>query len=189
MELLRTNITHTHARTCVRVFVCMYVCMINVRLSAPGPLVFSPFDKCITYDSSDQRLVLAATCNEAMFYYDGEFIREATSHRCISSTGVTDYSQVQIRLSIPNFCDMTNKKTFLILLHGMFGKPNQEQITHNVSTPRPRRDSQCWVDKSLFNVNLVNLTYITLFVNVWFLKWSQMILPSDLVCKLYGGIL
>ena len=62
--------------------------------SAPGPLHLDNLDMCLTYNTKLQ-LVLAATCDETMFYYDGEYIREAATHLCIPSNETTDYSEVQ----------------------------------------------------------------------------------------------
>ena len=63
-------------------------------ISAPGPLRVDHWGKCLAYNS-DLQLVLAATCDETMFYYDGEYIREAATHLCISSKDTADYSEVQ----------------------------------------------------------------------------------------------
>ena len=65
-----------------------------ISIPAPGPLFINARTRCLTYIPSDLKLVLAATCDEAMFYYDGEYIREATTHLCISSPGIQRYAEV-----------------------------------------------------------------------------------------------
>ena len=49
---------------------------------------------CLT-SNPNNKVVLAAACDETMFYFDGEYIREATTHQCISTTGTNDYDEVQ----------------------------------------------------------------------------------------------
>ena len=66
-----------------------------ISLLAPGPLLINSHGRCITYQPSNLQLVLASSCNETMFYYDGEHIREATTHQCIWTTGIENYSKVQ----------------------------------------------------------------------------------------------
>ena len=54
------------------------------------------FDVCITYDpTSNWQLEVASSCDETLFYYDGEYIREATTHMCVTPSGTSNYNRVR----------------------------------------------------------------------------------------------
>ena len=61
---------------------------------APGPLLHVSIGVCITYNPDNMQLMTASSCDETMFYYDGEYIREATTHLCIETTGTYGYATV-----------------------------------------------------------------------------------------------
>ena len=65
-----------------------------ICVSAPGPLLHHETARCLTYNPSTLQLILAARCDETMFYYDGVYIREAATHQCITPRGPADYSNV-----------------------------------------------------------------------------------------------
>ena len=48
---------------------------------------------CISYEVGSWKMVVSDNCN-TMFYFDGEYIREATSHRCLSPVNYEDYAEI-----------------------------------------------------------------------------------------------
>ena len=64
--------------------------------SAPGPLYMDDAAMCWTYNINTKELILVATCNETMFYYDGEYIRETATHHCITPSQAIDNYPVNI---------------------------------------------------------------------------------------------
>ena len=62
------------------------------------------YDMCILYDAGNNwQLEVASSCDETMFYYDGEYIREATTHKYFAPSGTGNFNRVQsfcLRVSI-----------------------------------------------------------------------------------------
>ena len=55
------------------------------------------YDMCITYDAGNNwQLEVASSCDETMFYYDGEYIREATTHKCFAPIGYRVFVHVSL---------------------------------------------------------------------------------------------
>ena len=48
---------------------------------------------CISYEVGTWKMVVSDNCN-TMFYFNGEYIREATSHRCLSPVSCADYAEI-----------------------------------------------------------------------------------------------
>ena len=55
--------------------------------------MFVRHNVCISYEVGTWKMIISDDCN-TIFYFDGEYIREATSHRCLSPVSYINYAEI-----------------------------------------------------------------------------------------------
>ena len=67
---------------------------------APGPLIYGGAGSslCISYIVGSWKMIIGDNC-DTLFYFDGKFIREASSHRCLSPVSYVNYAEVYFTIA------------------------------------------------------------------------------------------
>ena len=112
--------------------------------AAPGPLYYVPLGVCISYVVGSWKMVIGDNC-DTMFYFDGEYIREASSHRCLSPVSYTNYATIYFTTTCTyavmfqydtEESELTFQVAAALSIHSFYGgsAPGTNMIVHEIPT-------------------------------------------------------